>query len=126
MRGYRDPSAALRLLQDDKKSGRRKIERLLLEPLPAKVFPSRIERRDKVALLFPPPSLEFFFSFDGVGRVSEFLKIEKPCDPIPGGESWRAAIFMLRHSRHQVAGDSNVQNAADASYDVGVIGARAT
>jgi hypothetical protein len=103
----------------------------LLVPPVAQVLPLRVALLDQRNLSLPLPTLQLFFASNGCRNLPIGLVIEQAVNPIGsgsiklshyhpilGGESAKRVLFVLTHSKGQIAGDADVQRAAEAAENV--------
>ena len=84
----------------------------------AQILPLRVALLDQRNLSLPLPTLQLFFASNGCRNLPIGLVIAQAVNPILGGESTKRVLFVLTHSKGQIAGDADVQRAAEAAENV--------
>src|ERR1039457_2072587 len=91
------------------------------EPFCAEVVPPWVCRAYEVQLLSAAPAFQFLFARDCLVRASEFFEVQQSRHPIMRSEARRRTNLVLQGASHEVAGDSDIENARPAAHEVGVV-----
>ena len=84
----------------------------------AQILPPRVALLDQRKLSLPLPTLQLFFTSDGCRNLAIGLVIKQAVNLILGAEPAKSVLFVLTHPKGQVAGDADVQRAAEAAENV--------
>ena len=90
----------------------------LLVPLATQILPLRIRFLDERDLLFAPPPLQLLLATDRLYHLAVGLVVQKPVNIMLFGKSRKGMVLMLPEAEGQVAGNANVQRAAEAADNV--------
>jgi hypothetical protein len=83
----------------------------------AQVPPLRVALLDEGNFFLSLPTLQLFFASDRGRNLPIGFVIKQAVNLIVGCEPARDMLFVLSHAEGQVAGDADVQRAADAAED---------